>query len=141
MARVPEEMVHRTSEHATEAASFGMNWMREMAEQNIGQTKGAVENFMAATHKVIEGVGYQGAVVQQQSLSLVEKTLSNALEFGQKMMQAREPQEFFRFQSEFTSKQAELLAEHTKKMNQTISQVTNDVVSAQKEARARSAAA
>jgi hypothetical protein len=141
MAKVPEEMVHQTTQRAIEATNFGVNWFREMAEQNIGQTKDAVESLITATRKAVDGLNQQGAVIQQQSLMLAEKTLSNALEFGNKVVRAREPQELVQLQSEFLTKHAELLAEHAKKLDQSVGQAANELASAQKGVRGRSEAA
>jgi hypothetical protein len=71
MTKAPEEMLHQTTRRAVEATNFGMNWWREMAEQQAGQTKVAVEGFMNATRKAIDGFNRQGSVVHQHSLSLV----------------------------------------------------------------------
>jgi hypothetical protein len=137
MAKVPEEMVHQTTQRAIEATNFGVNWVREMAEQNIGQTKGAVESLITATRKAVDGLNHQGAVIQQHSLLLAEKTLSNTLEFGNKAVRAREPQELVQLQSEFMTKQAELLAEHAKNLEKSIVQTTNEMTSMQQGVRRR----
>lgn len=140
MAKVPEEMVHQTTQRAVEATNFGMNWMREMTERQIGQTKGAVESLMGATRRAVDGFNQQGSAIHQHSLLLAEKTLSNSLEFGNKVVRAKEPQEFIRLQSEYMTKQAELLAEHAKKLEQSIVQTSNEITSMQKEVRERAEA-
>ena len=141
MAKVPEEMVHQTTRRAIEATNFGVNWFREMAEQNIGQTRNAMETLITATRRAVDGLNHQGAVFQQQSLLLAEKTLSNTLEFGNKVVRVREPQELVHLQSEFMTKQAELFAEHAKKLDQSVGQATSEIASIHKGVRSRSEAA
>jgi hypothetical protein len=141
MAKVPEEMVHQTTQRAMEATVFGVNWFREIAEHNIGQTKDAMEGLIAVTRKAVDGFNNQGAAVQQHSLLLAERALSNTFEFGNKMVRAREPQELVRLQSEFMTKQADLFAEHAKKVDQSIGRTTSEIASVAKGARNRSEAA
>jgi hypothetical protein len=141
MTKVPEEMLHQTTQRAVEATNFGVNWMRDMAEQQVAQTKVAVESLMSATRRAIDGFNRHGSVIHQHSLSLVEQTMSNSLEFGNKLVQVREPQELIRLQGEYTAKQAELLAENAKKLEQSMAQVSNEITSMQKDVRKRAEAA
>jgi hypothetical protein len=107
----------------------------------MGKKRTWFQGPKVATRKAVDGLNHQGAVIQQQSLLLAEKTLSNALEFGNKIVRAREPHELVQLQSEFFTKHAELLAEHAKKLDQSISQAANEMASAQKGVRGRSEAA
>jgi hypothetical protein len=140
MAKDPEEMVHQTTQRAVEATNLGVNWIREIAEQHVDQTKNAVESVLGATRRAIDGFNRQGSAIHQNSLLLAEQTLSNSLEFGTKLAQAREPQELIRLQSEYMAKQAELLAEHAKKLERSMVQTSNEMTSMQKEVRKRSEA-
>lgn len=137
MAKVAEEMVQQTTERAIEATNFGVNWVREMAEQNFGQTKDAMESLITATRRTVGGLNYQGSVIYQHALLLAEKTLSNSLDFGNNIVRAREPQELIRLQSEFLAKQAELFADHAKKLEQSIVQTTDEMISGQKDVQKR----
>jgi hypothetical protein len=50
--------------------------------------------------------------------SLTHKTLSNTMEFAQKLAHAKEPQEFAQCQSEFMARQAQMIADQTKEFGQ-----------------------
>ena len=100
-----------------------------------------METLITATRRAVDGLNHQGAVFQQQSLLLAEKTLSNTLEFGNKVVRVREPQELVHLQSEFMTKQAELFAEHAKKLDQSVGQATSEIASIHKGVRSRSEAA
>jgi hypothetical protein len=141
MTKVPEEMVHQTTQRTVEATNFGVKWMREMAEQQVGQTKVAAESLINATRRAIDGFNRHGSAIHQNSLLLAEQTLSNSLEFGNKLVHVKEPQELIRFQGEYIAKQAELLAEHARKLEQSMIQSSNEITSMQKDVRKQSEAA
>jgi hypothetical protein len=145
MAKVPEELaqqtteraIQQTTERAIEATNFGVNWVREIAEQSLDHTKGAVESFLTVSRRAVDGLHQQGSFIREQSMFLAEKTLSNTIDFGNKLLRVKEPQELVRLQSEFMTQQAQLLAEHTKSLEQSIVQTTNEMTSVQKEVRGR----
>ena len=141
MAKVPEELAQQTTQRAIEATNFGVNWVREIAEHNLDYTKGAVESFLTVSRRAVDGLNQQGSVIREQSMFLAEKTLSNTLDFGNNLVRVREPRELIRLQSEYMTQQAQLLAEHTKKLEQSIVQTTNEMTSVQKPVRGRSEAA
>jgi hypothetical protein len=47
---------------------------------------------------------------------LAEETLSNTFDFAQKLVRMREPQELAQLQSEFVSRQAQVLGDQTKEL-------------------------
>ena len=137
MAKVPEELARQTTQRTIGATNFGMNWVREIAEQNFDHTKGALESFLTISRRAADGLNQQRSVIREQSMFLAEKTLSNTLDFGNKLVRVKEPQELIRLQSEFMTQQAQLLAEHTKNLEQSIVQTTNEMTSVQEEVRGR----
>ena len=60
--------------------------------------------------------------VRDRSLLIARETLTNSMEFAHQAMHVKQPQELFQLQSEFVSKQAQTLAEHTKHFGQSIAQ-------------------
>src|SRR5260370_36724791 len=78
-----------------------MNWMLEIAEQ-----------------KAVHGIDHQASVVRERSLLLAEETLSNTLDFVQKLGRMREPQELAHFQSEFVGRQAQVVGHKTKELGE-----------------------
>jgi hypothetical protein len=55
---------------------------------------------------------------------LTEKALSNSVDFGQRVLRAKDPDELVRLQTEFMSQQAQIFAEQTKELGQKIQGVT-----------------
>jgi hypothetical protein len=95
-----------------------MNWGREFAEVSFNQSRQAVDGFMRMTRKMAEDFESQATVMREHMTSLTQKTLSNSMEFGEKLAQAKEPQEFAQYQSEFLARQAQTLADQTKEFGQ-----------------------
>jgi hypothetical protein len=120
MAKDPTEFTRQTAQRAIEAANFGMDWYRELAEQNLNQSRIAVEGVLSSLRKMIGGFESQSSAVCREAISLTHESLSNTFELGQKLLRAKEPQEFAQIQSEFVSRQAQTIADKTKGLGQTI---------------------
>src|SRR6266700_2884374 len=105
MAKNPTDFAQQNTERAVQVTNYGMNWMLEIAEQNLNQSKAALEGF----------------------LLLAEETLSNTFDFAQKLVRMREPQELAQLQSEFVSRQAQVLGDQTKELGQSMMQEANEV--------------
>ena len=122
MARRPTDFAQHNTEHAIEAANYSLNWMREIAERNLTQSRAALEDFLTITRKAVDGLDHQASVIRELSLSFMEETLSNSFDFAQKLVHMREPQELAQLQSEFVSRQAQALGDQTKELGQSIVQ-------------------
>ena len=118
MARDTADFAQQSSERAMQAANFGMNWGREFAEESFNQSCQAVDRFLHVARKMDEDFESQATTVREQMTSLTHKTLSNTMEFSQKLAHAKEPQEFAQCQSEFMARQAQMVADQTKEFGQ-----------------------
>ena len=118
MARDTADFAQQSSERAIQAANFGMSWGREFAELSFSQSRQAIDGFMRMTRKMAEDFESQATVMREHMTSLTQKTLSNTMEFGEKLTHAKEPQEFAQYQSEFLARQAQTLADQTKEFGQ-----------------------
>jgi hypothetical protein len=103
-----------------QAANFGMTWSREFAEQTFGQSRQAVDAFLRAARKMSEDFENQATVVREHMTLLTQKTLSNTMDYGEKLSRAKEPQEFAQCQSEFLARQAQIIADQTKEFSEKI---------------------
>ena len=117
----------KNTERAVQATNYGMNWMREIAEQNLNQSKAALEGLLMITRKAVDDIDHQASVVRERSLLLAEETLSNTFDFAQKLVRMREPQELAQLQSEFVSRQAQVLGDQTKELGQSMMQGADEV--------------
>ncbi len=127
MARNPTDFAHQNAERAVQATNYGMNWMREIAEQNLNQSKVAVESFLTITRKAIDGLDQQASAIRERSMALADETFQNTFDFAQKLVRLREPQELAQLQSEFISRQAQVFGDQTRELGQKIMQGANDL--------------
>ncbi len=125
MAKNPTDFAQQNTERAVQATNYGMNWMREIAEQNLNQSKAALEGLLMITRKAVDDIDHQASVVRERSLLLAEETLSNTFDFAQKLVRMREPQELAQLQSEFVRRQAQVLGDQ--KLGQSMMQGANEV--------------
>src|SRR5215475_2898644 len=111
----------------TERAMQATDWMRAIAEQNLNQSKAALEGFLTIARNAFRGVDQQASAICEQSLSLAEQTLANAFDFANRLVRMKEPQEFAQIQTEFVTRQAQLLGDRTKELGQSIMQGAGEV--------------
>ena len=127
MAKGATDFAQQNTERAMQATTYGMNWMREIAEQNLSQSKAALESVLMIARKAAKDMDQQAAVIRERSMFLAEETLLNTFDFAQRMVRMREPQEFAQLQGEFISRQAQVFGDQTKELGQSIVQAANDV--------------
>jgi len=117
----------------TERAS---DWMRAIAEQNLNQSKAAFDGLLTVARKAVRDVDQQTAAICEHSMTFAEETLSNTFDFAHKLMHIKEPQELAQIQSEFVSRQAQLLGDQTKELGQRIMQGAHEAAKTVREAAA-----
>jgi hypothetical protein len=127
MAKGPGEFAQQNTERAVQATNYGMNWMREIAEQNLTQSKAALEGLLMITRKAVDGMDEQASAIRERSMFLAEETLANTFDFVQKLVRIKEPQELPQLQSEFVSRQAQILGDQTKELGQSIMRGANEM--------------
>jgi len=60
-------------------------------------------------------------------MTFAEETLSNTFDFAHKLARMKEPQEFAQIQTEFVSRQAQVLRDQTKEFGQTIMETATEI--------------
>src|SRR5262249_14324383 len=110
----------QNAERMIESANFGLAWSREFAEQTLNHSKAASDGFLKASNKIAKTFEGQSSAIREQT----EKALSISVDFGQKFLRAKEPDELVRLQTEFMSQQAQIFAEQTKELGQKIQSAT-----------------
>jgi hypothetical protein len=111
-------------ERAMESANLGLNWAREFAEQTLNQSKLALDGLLKASNKMAKDFESQSSAFREHTTALTEKALSNSVDFGQKCLRAKEPNELVRLQTEFMSQQAQIFAEETRELGRQIQSAT-----------------
>jgi hypothetical protein len=122
MAKRPTDFAQQNTERAFEVTSYSLNWMREMAERNLDQSKAALEDLLTMARRAVDDMDHQAAAIREHSISLMEETLSNTFDFAHKLVHIKEPQELAQLQSEFVSRQAQVVGDQTRELGQSIAQ-------------------
>ena len=102
----------------TERAMQASNWMRAIAEQNLNQTKAAFDGLLGVARNAVRDLDRQTAAICDLSMLFAGEALSNTFDFARKLVRMREPQELPQIQSEFLSRQAQLLGDQSKELGQ-----------------------
>jgi hypothetical protein len=127
MTKSAADFAERNTERAIQATNYGMDWMREVAEQNLDHSKASVEALVIATRKAVDALDQQRSAILGRTMSAAEETLSNTFDFLHKLVRMKDPQGLAQLQSEFVSRQAQVLADQTKEFGQTLMQGTSEM--------------
>jgi hypothetical protein len=112
------------TDRALQAATAGFIWAREFAEESFNQGKRTFDGLMRVSRKMAEDWENQARTIREHATVLTEKSVSNTMEYGQKLAQAKEPQEFAQCQSEYLARQAQTVADGTKEFTERMQQVS-----------------
>jgi hypothetical protein len=135
MAKGTTDFARQTTEQAVQAT----DWMRAIAEQNLNQSKAAFEGLLTIARSAVSGVDH---AFIRDSMLFAEETLENTFDFAQKLVRMKEPQEFAQIQTEFVSRQAQVLAGSGQKVIQDVNDVAKTTLEgAAESSRRRSEAA
>jgi hypothetical protein len=129
-------MARSTTDFAQQNTDRATDWMRAIAEQNLNQSKAAFDGLLTVARKAVRDVDQQTAAICEHSMTFAEETLSNTFDFAHKLMHMKEPQELAQIQSEFVSRQAQLLGDQTKELGQAIMQGAHEAAKTVREAAA-----
>ena len=111
----------------TERAVQATNWMRAIAEQNLNQSKAAFEGLLTIARNAVRGVDQQAAAIREHSMQFAEETLSNTFDLANRVVRMKEPQELAQIQSDFVSRQTQVLGEQTKELGQRMMEQVQEI--------------
>jgi hypothetical protein len=126
-------MARNTMDFARQNTEQTTDWIRAIAEQNLDQSRAAFEGLLTVARKAVREVDQQTAAICEHSISLAEETLANTFDFAHKLVRMKEPQELVQLQSEFVSRQAQLLGDQTKELGQRMVKGVQDTAKATRE--------
>jgi hypothetical protein len=121
------EFAEQTAGRAVQAGTFGVNWMREVAEQSLNQNKAALDGYLAISRNAIDSINRQTSDLGKRSTSLAEEALSNAFDFAHKLVRVKDLQEVARLHSDFISRQARVLADEASEAGKAMMRSANEV--------------
>jgi hypothetical protein len=129
MARNTMHFAQQNTEQAVQAT----NWVREIAEQNLNQSKAALEGFLTIARNAARSIDRQSSAICEHSIAVAEQMLSDAFVCARKVIHVKEPQELVQIQTDFVSRQAQVL-----KLGQKMIQGAQDTATATDEGTAES---
>jgi phasin len=109
--------------------------IRVVAERSVEQAKLAFTNYIRAAQEAIftfeqwvkaSQVGAQG--ISKKAMSFAERNVLSAFEFAQKIVQAKDIDEFIRMQTEFVQSQIQVLSEQVKELGETATKTAKESV-------------
>jgi len=115
---------HANTDRAMQAATAGFTWAREFAEESFSQGQRTFAGLMRVTRKMAEDWEAHAKTIREHASAVTEKSVSNAMEYGQKLAKAKEPQEFAQYQSEYLARQAQTVADGTKEFTECMQQAS-----------------
>jgi hypothetical protein len=119
------DFVDQNTQRVMTGTDHAMDWMRGVAEQSLSLSKAAFEGFLTSASKTTGTIDHQASGIRERSISLAVEALANTYDFAQRVVRAREPQEFLQLQGEFLSRQMNILADQTKELGQIMVQGAN----------------
>jgi len=105
-----------SAQQNAEPAMQVADWMREMTEQNLDQSRIMWEGFLTTARKAYEGLDQQLSETRRRSMSFAQETLSNGFDFAHKVVHAKGVGDLLHLESEFISRQAQVIAEQSKEL-------------------------
>jgi hypothetical protein len=121
----------------TERAVQATNWVRAIGEQNLNQSKAALEGLLTIARNAVPSLDRQSSAICEHSIAATEQTLSNAFDFAHKVIRIKEPQELIHIQSDFVTRQAQVLGEQTKELGQRMREAVQEIEQATEAAESR----
>jgi len=118
---------HQSAQEGIQIASNGLDWLRQVTDDGLEQMMSMLDRSISGIGRAADTFDRQAAEVRDRSLQIARETLSNSMEFAHQAMHVRQPQELLQLQSEFVSKQAQTLAEHSRHFGQSIAQGVHQI--------------
>ncbi len=104
--------------------------MRAMAEKSVEQARVAFNTFMTAAQEAVATFEGQAKATQagakdigEKALSYAERNVANTFAFADRIVRAKDAQEFIRLQTEFIQAQMKELAEQAKDLGESAAKI------------------
>ena len=134
MAKSTMDFARQNTERAVQAT----DWVRAIAEQNLNQSRAAFDGLLTIARNAVRSADRQSAAICEPSIAAAEQTLSNAFDLARKVIRISEPQELIQIQSDFVTRQAQVLSDQTKELGQRMREGVQEIEKATEAATAES---
>src|ERR1043166_3351253 len=99
------------AERNMQQAQSDMMGMRDLAEQSVEQMQRAFEDLFSTTQRSVETFQEGAQSLRQTALRLAAATITNSIEFSQKLMHVKSPTDMVALQTEFIDAQMRAFSE------------------------------
>src|SRR6202022_2420228 len=97
-AMLKSTMGQQNAEGATQAANYGMDWIRQLMEESRNQTRAIFDGFLTTARKTTDSFDQQAAELRERSMSIATDTLSHSMDFAHRALKVRQPQDLLQLQ-------------------------------------------
>jgi len=108
--------------------------IRAFIEQSVQQARTAFDGIFDAAHKAIgqfegsaKAARSAATEIADKSVAYAEKNMNATFEFAQKLMQAKDPAEVMKLQSEFLGRQMQTISAQVQELGQSAAKIVTDV--------------
>jgi len=115
------------------------NEVRAFVEQSVAQARTAFDGIVQAANQAVsqwhgqaEAARAGASEIAHKSMSYVEQNMASTFEFAQKLMNAKDPTEVMRLQSEYLAHQMRTLSSQAQDLGQSAAKIVMDTAKAKK---------
>jgi phasin len=109
------------------------NEVRAFVEQSVAQARSAFDGIATAANKAVSQWHSQAQAaragaseIAHKSMAYAEQNMAATFDFAQKLMQAKDPAEVLRLQSEYISRQMQTLSTQSQELGQSAAKIVMD---------------
>jgi len=109
------------------------NEMRAFVEQSVAHARGAFDGIVQAANQAVaqwrghtEAARAGASEIAHKSMAYAEQNMAATFDFARKMMNAKDPTELMRLQSEYLSQQMKTLTAQAKDLGQSAAKIVMD---------------
>jgi phasin len=109
------------------------NEVRAFVEQSVAQARTAFDGIATAATKAVSQWHSQAQTaragaseIAHKSMAYAEQNMAATFDFAQKLMQAKDPAEVMRLQSEYISRQMQTISSQTQELGQSAAKIVMD---------------
>ena len=82
MSAEARDFANKNTERAMRVAGDGITWWRNIAEQNLNQSRAVLEGCLSTTRMAMDSIDHQASDIRERSMSLAETMLTNTFDFA-----------------------------------------------------------
>jgi phasin len=115
------------------------NEVRAFVEQSVAQARTAFDGIAQAANQAVaqwkgqaEAARAGASEIAHKSMAFAEQNMSSTFDFAQRLMQAKEPAEVMRLQSEYLANQMRALSSQAQDLGQSAAKIVMDAAKTKK---------